>query len=202
MSSSAKRKSKYDPSRQWGLKPEGSTSSGGSTYVVGGHVVSGSSADPRAMFIGESVGREAQAKAARKLAAKDGDKVLQRLLSRDKEGARALASAREFAKRKERPEKGGPKSSKGKDKARDDVGSMEQLQAHTDDAGEHKARKNVYSAELIKQLGFDPTSKDGKPSKDANVLNKVRSSLFCCDFVHDTCASVECARGIAEYSKN
>ena len=77
MSVSAKKKPAYDPARQWGLKPETSASSS-STYVVSGHVVSGSGADLETLYIGENVGREAQAKAARKLAA-DSDKALQRL---------------------------------------------------------------------------------------------------------------------------
>ncbi|KAH9916757.1 uncharacterized protein BXZ73DRAFT_105735 [Epithele typhae] len=160
MSSSAVRKKPvYDPARQWGLKPEPGR---GATYMVSGHVVSGSTADPGEMFIGESVGREAQARAARKLAAKDGDVALKRLLARDKEGTRALASAREFAKAQaEEAGKGNGKKSaraNSEDEESEDDKTM---------------RKSGYSAELIKQLGFDPTSRGGKPTTDANTQSKL-----------------------------
>ena len=137
----------------------------------------GSANDPRAMYVNERMGRDAQARAARVVAAKDGDRQLQRLLARDKEGTRALASAREFAKRqaeeaeKER-EKAAAKSAKGKGrekgkgkrKAEEDEGRVVE---------EKPLRKNAYSAELIKQLGFDPAGKDGRPTKDAGVQSKV-----------------------------
>lgn len=178
MSSSAKKKAAYDPSRQWGLKPEGSSSGNGATYVIGGHVVSGSSADPRTMYIGENVGREAQAKAARKVASIESDKMLRQLLSRDKEGTRALASAREFSKRQAEKEEGKGKSASAKVKGKqknDRKGKKRVDEDNADSSEEGKPRKNAYSAELIRQLGFDPTGKDGRPAKDANVQTKVCS---------------------------
>ena len=170
MSSSAKKKPAYDPARQWGLKPERSNAGVGATYVVSGHVVSGSASDPREMYIGESVGREAQARAARKVAAKEADEALRRLLARDKAGTRALASAREFSKKKEEP-----KGSKAKGKQRQDAEATARTTSaeKQEEEEERKLRKNAYSAELIKQLGFDPTGKDGRPAKDAMVQNKV-----------------------------
>ncbi len=174
MKTSAKKKAEYDPARQWGLKPE--TQASGATYVVSGHVVSGGAS--QSMFIGEHVGREAQAKAARKLAA-DTDKTLQRLLSRDREGTKALVSAREFAKRKaeeakEEEAKKGKGKGKGKVKAEP---SKEGDISSKSERNEEVPRKNAYSAELIKQLGFDPTAKDGRTTKDANVQSKVRCSV-------------------------
>ncbi|KAH9855590.1 hypothetical protein C2E23DRAFT_874672 [Lenzites betulinus] len=169
MSAGTKKKAAYDPSRQWGLKPE--RESTGATYVVRGHIVSG--ADSREMYVGENVGRDAQAKAARKLTAVDSEKVLKQLLKRDKEGTRALASAREFSKRKAEEEEA--ISGKGK-KQRKDKQKPKPAREREDDSdsdGEHKPRRNAYSATLIKQLGFDPTSKDGKKVKDDQVQSKL-----------------------------
>ncbi|KAI0718404.1 hypothetical protein C8T65DRAFT_763318 [Cerioporus squamosus] len=178
MKTSAKKKPEYDPARQWGLKPE--TQASGATYVVSGHVISGAASQP--MYIGETVGREAQAKAARKLAA-DSDKALQRLLSRDKEGTKALVSAREFAKRKaeaakeEKGKKGkGKDKGKGKGKEKTEVVKNGDMSSKSEaDGDEEQPRKNAYSAELIKQLGFDPTAKDGRAVKDANVQSKMNA---------------------------
>ncbi|KAI9068995.1 hypothetical protein FKP32DRAFT_1560581 [Trametes sanguinea] len=162
MSSLPKKKAAYDPSRQWGLKPEREAE--GATYVVQGHVVSGS--DARSLYVAESVGRDAQAKAARKLSAVDQEKALQKLLARDKEGTKALMTAREFSKRKE---EGLSKDSKGKKKQKADV-----PQAKDPESEDHKpSRKHGYSAQLIKQLGFDPTAKDGRKVKDENVQSKL-----------------------------
>ncbi|KAI0711612.1 hypothetical protein C8Q76DRAFT_623679 [Earliella scabrosa] len=183
MSVSAKKKPAYDPARQWGLKPETSASSS-STYVVSGHVISGSGADLETMYIGENVGREAQAKAARKLAA-DSDKALQRLLARDKEGTKAVLSAREFAKRKAeevKKEKGKGKEGKkvGKSNASASTNASKsgkakesKLEPTAKQEDDSRMRKNAYSAELIKQLGFDPTAKDGRAPKDAEIQSKL-----------------------------
>ena len=95
-SAKASKKNAYDPARQWGLKPE--SEAPGATYVVSGHVVS--SSDMRSMYSAENMGREAQAKAVRKVAAADADKVLEKLLARDKEGTKALSAARAFSKRR------------------------------------------------------------------------------------------------------
>ena len=74
------------------------------------------------MYVGENVGRDAQAKAARKLAA-DSDKALQWLLSRDNEGTKALISAREFAKKQAEAMKVEGKQ-KGKEKGKGKEGVM------------------------------------------------------------------------------
>ncbi len=192
MTATAKKKPVYDPARQWGLKPEGSSTAPGATYVVSGHVISGSTADPRNMYIGEQMGREAQAKAARKLAA-DSDKALQRLLARDKEGTKAVSSAREFMKRKAQEVKQEGKKAgktKGKTKGKTNektkgksessasaVSSASEKDTESGEGDDSRPRKNAYSAELIKQLGFDPTAKDGRTNKDANAKSKVRIAI-------------------------
>lgn len=172
----AKKKAAYDPARQWGLKPEREAT--GATYVVQGHVISG--ADSRSMYVGENVGRDAQAKAARKLSAVDSEKALQRLLKRDREGTKILASAREFSKKqaaelklqegpsKKRKRKAG-KHSDSDEESEDDAAS---------DQDDPKPRGNAYSATLIKQLGFDPTAKNGQKVKDDNVQSKVSPDVF------------------------
>ncbi|OSD07685.1 hypothetical protein PYCCODRAFT_1401648 [Trametes coccinea BRFM310] len=161
MSMVPKKKPAYDPSRQWGLKPEREAE--GATYVVQGHVVSGS--DSRSLYVAESVGRDAQAKAARKLSAVDQEKALQKLLARDREGTKALMTARQFSKRKEEESS---KDAKGKKKQKSDV-----AEAKDPDSDSNKPRKHGYSAQLIKQLGFDPTAKDGRKVKDENVQSKL-----------------------------
>ncbi|KAI0363154.1 hypothetical protein BV20DRAFT_1126452 [Pilatotrama ljubarskyi] len=165
MSTAAKKKSAYDPARQWGLKPENESS--GATYVVQGHVISG--ADSRSMYVAESVGRDAQAKAARKLSAVDSEKALQKLLQRDKEGTRALVTAREFSERK------AEESKDGKRKQKAEAGEKRKREDVLDGEEERKPRKNAYSAQLIKQLGFDPTAKDGRKVKDDAVKSKLEA---------------------------
>lgn len=170
MTSAAKRKPEYDPTRQWGLKPDPDRSEGtGATYVVSGHVVSGNASS---LFVSESLGRDAQAKAARKVAAKDADRALQNLLRRDREGTRAVKAARDFGKKLESKSKNEKASSiqqdsKGKERAR----------AHHSDSDEEdeeeKSSKNAYSATLIKSIGFDPTGKDGRRTKDVDIERKV-----------------------------
>ena len=179
LSSTAKRKPVYDPSRQWGLKPEPSRSQGeGATYVVSGHVISGGS-DSRNLFVGETVGRDAQARAARQ-STKDADRALQQLLKRDKDGMKAVAAARAFVKQSigaktEKTSKAG-KVDLGKRKRRDP--SEESDESSDDDlvVDEKKpAEKSAYSAQLIRNLGFDPTSRDGRKTTDVQVQRKVRT---------------------------
>ncbi|EIW55973.1 uncharacterized protein TRAVEDRAFT_39067 [Trametes versicolor FP-101664 SS1] len=172
MSQAAKKKVAYDPARQWGLKPE--REAAGATYVVQGHVISG--ADSRSMYVGENVGRDAQAKAARKLSAVDSEKALQRLLKRDREGTKILASAREFSKKQaaELNLQDGSSKKKLKRKAGKHPESDEESEdGAASDQDDPKPRGNAYSATLIKQLGFDPTAKNGQKVKDDNVQSKL-----------------------------
>ncbi|TFK36538.1 hypothetical protein BDQ12DRAFT_633779 [Crucibulum laeve] len=170
--SAPKRKPAYDPARQWGLKPDDNIAGVGSTYVVSGHIVGGSGADSRTLFITENMGREGQAKAKRKLE-KDADKTLKALLQKDKEGMRAVMKAREVGKaiakkddsEKKRTDNG---SSKGKRRARE---------TSDDETLEDKKMCHSFSAEMIKQLGFDPTVKPGHRRGDNADLKKKMEEL-------------------------
>lgn len=162
---SSKKKGGYNPARQWGLKPEDSSSN--STYVFSGHVISGSAGDSRSMHVGESIGREAHAKASR-ISAKDADDTLKSLLERDKEGTRALMKARQASGRKNTKDTGSSSSKRKPDPLPGD--SEEEVSSQSD-----LPRKNAYSADVIRKLGFDPTSKAGKKNKHevADLQKKV-----------------------------
>lgn len=195
LSTAAKRsKPAFDPARRWGLLPDNS-GGGGATYVVSGHVVAGGS-DPRSVHVGEAVGREAQAKAAR-ASAKEADRALQKLLQRDKDGMKYVVTARDYEKKrskKEPGEEGGKGMGKGKEAAKRSIDKTK-LKAKgkkkiTDDSvSDHdtsssssseeeneradKKQAKSYSAHLIRNLGFDPTGREGKKIKDTGVQEKV-----------------------------
>ncbi|KAF9054063.1 hypothetical protein BJ165DRAFT_1337984 [Panaeolus papilionaceus] len=196
--STHKRNPAFDPQRQYGLIPD--EPKGGSTYVLSGHVVAGTSSDPRTMFAAENMGREGQAKAKRRLDAQ-ADAALKKLLMRDKDGMKAVMAAREFAKKekaeavtKDAASKTGA-GAKGKQKAddaksakrkrvvfdgTDDEGSGEEA---FDDAMQEKSKTTSYSASIIKSLGFDPSVKPGQKrsthdgaQKKLEALEAVRTS--------------------------
>jgi minichromosome maintenance protein 10 len=195
-SKSQRGKAAYDPQRKWGLSPaEGgnvapSPDVDGATYIVAGHVVAGGKRD---LFVNENVGREAQARAARKANSRDTDAALKRLLARDKEGMKAVQEARKFAKNvlgKQNAEGKALKKDGSSRKARkkregDDVSDGDSESgidgecASESDGGVSgdKPTKNAYSARVIKELGFDPTalrSGRGKDDHSRNVYSKVR----------------------------
>ncbi|CCM03480.1 uncharacterized protein FIBRA_05613 [Fibroporia radiculosa] len=124
------------------------------------------------------MGRDAQAKASRKALAKDTDRALQQLLKRDKEGSRALASAREFGKKLASKARKG-KAPAAKEKSRLDASrAMSDSDSETgeqdEDGDDAKTmRKTAYSAQLIRQLGFDPSAKEGKSSTSSVVKSKL-----------------------------
>ncbi|KAG0702785.1 hypothetical protein DFH29DRAFT_483440 [Suillus ampliporus] len=173
--SSKKRKADYDPQRQWGLQPsEASGSRGGNaTYVVSGHVVSGSNRDVSSTFVAENMGREGQARAKRKLV-QDADRELKVLLERDKEGMRAVAKARETGAMTAKRTSDGAndkKFTKGKQRAGNDDDVSESDDAKTPKAPQTKL---AYSADIIKKLGFDPASKTGqKRAVQSAVQDKI-----------------------------
>ncbi|KAH9923896.1 uncharacterized protein B0H18DRAFT_1120236 [Fomitopsis serialis] len=170
MSSYAKRKkTDYDPAKQWGLKPERESNS--ATYVVSGHVISGSG-DSKTLFLSESMGRDAQAKASRKASTLEADRALQQLLKRDKAGSKAVATAREFAKKQTQKVKKEEKEKPG-GKARVAKVSDTESESEASDEENRKPHKNAYSAHLIKQLGFDPTAKDGRKTTDPQLQSKL-----------------------------
>ncbi|KAG2150994.1 uncharacterized protein EDB93DRAFT_1140546 [Suillus bovinus] len=174
-STSKKRKADYDPQRQWGMKPSEASGSrtDNTTYVVSGHVVGGSNRDVSSMFVAENMGREGQARAKRKLM-QDADRELKGLLERDKEGMRAVAKAREIgtmrAKRTSDSAKD-KKSSQWKQGARDSDCISESDHAETSNAPQTKL---AYSADIIKNLGFDPAAKTGqKRAVQSSVQDKI-----------------------------
>ena len=199
-SNSQRRKAAYDPQRKWGLTPaEGgnvapSPEVDGATYIVAGHVVAGGKRD---LFVNESVGREAQARAARKASSRDTDAALKRLLARDKEGMKAVQKARKFAKNvlgKQNGEgkalgKGESSREKRRKREGDDVSDGDSdsesgidggCASESDGDSGDKPTKNAYSARVIKELGFDPTalksSRDGRRKDDdsQSIYSKVR----------------------------
>ena len=202
-SGSQKRKAAYDPQRKWGLTPAngsaGSPSSSqvdaeGPTYVVAGHIVAGA-AGKHHMFLKEKVGREAQARAARKANSHDTDVTLKRLLARDKEGMRAVQEARKFAKKTRKKQR---TTTVGKVvEKEDDIGDSDSESSGTDDDKDFESgdgssanrprptttTKNAYSARVIKELGFDPTSKSFRGGHDQrregeDPQNKIYSEVL------------------------
>ncbi|KAG6828018.1 hypothetical protein H0H92_009644 [Tricholoma furcatifolium] len=168
--SAPKRKPAYDPARQWGLAPEPVASS--ASYIVSGHIVNDSKFDSRSLFDTENIGREGQAKAARRLAKKADDRALMNLLERDKEGMKVVMKAKEAIQRAEDAKGKGKaknKGEKGAGKETDKLGKKEQVASTTS--------KNAYTAEVIKHLGFDPITMSGqhRGAADSNVQKKLRT---------------------------
>lgn len=206
LTSAPKRKPKYDPDRQWGLKPshESSTldaSSGiGATYVVSGHIVSGSgpggsngSGSGNGLFVGETLGREAQARAARRAGRRgeEGEEeVVRALLARDKVGTKAVVAAREFVSAKGDVEEKGRVKGKGKGKGKEKLKAADGEDGDEDEDGDTRhhttqpqpRRKDAYTASMIKHLGFDPTARDRdrdkKGTTNSDKRNKVRFLYF------------------------
>ncbi|KAF8900474.1 hypothetical protein CPB84DRAFT_1815402 [Gymnopilus junonius] len=175
MSTSSKHKAKntYDPMRKWGLKPA-EENGPGVTYVVSGHVVSGTSSDPRTMYISESMGREGQAKAKRQIDARNSEKALKMLLHRDKEAREATKEVRKEEKKsrgtseKERIAKK-PVPVNLDDRSDEDEAK---LFVPKDDA----PRMHAYSATVIQSLGFDPSLKPGQRRMEIkNVQDKLEA---------------------------
>jgi minichromosome maintenance protein 10 len=179
-SGSQKRKAAYDPQRKWGLQPAngsvGSPSSSqleggeGPTYVVAGHIVAGGAAGKHDMFLKEKLGRDAQARAARRTNSRDTDVALKRLLARDNEGMKAVQEARKFAMKAKAREKKQRIANGKEDKS--DTGDSDSESSGNDDEEDDTSAdgprsstttktttKNAYSAQVIKELGFDPTVK-------------------------------------------
>ncbi|PPQ80327.1 hypothetical protein CVT25_003609 [Psilocybe cyanescens] len=183
MSSSATHKSKngYDPLRKWGLKPSDDIAGNGATYMVSGHIVTGSSSDPKTMFISETMGREGQARAKRLIDGKDSDRALKALLQRDKEGMKAVMKAREVNRvlvKERKSEKSTNKVTtdpKKRKKSRDS--SDEEGDGGNDDGKDTNLRKTAYSAEIIKSLGFDPSLKPGQQRMEKKGVQEKLEAL-------------------------
>lgn len=122
----------------------------------------------------ENIGRDGQAKAKRKLEAKDADKALKALLERDKEGMQAVVRAREAGMFKD----GRDVKKNGKEKDSASHGTL------LDDKNLDVQRKTSYSAEFVKSLGFDPSLKAGQRMLNSKNLQQkvwkaVESLLVC-----------------------
>ncbi|KAJ8507504.1 hypothetical protein ONZ45_g10128 [Pleurotus djamor] len=168
MSSSAvAKRPSYDPARQWGLAPTTSASTvttfSNPTYVVSGHVVSS---------VSDNIGREGQAKAQRQAQALAADKALKNLLKKDIEGMKAVMAAREAglglgsrkAGKVRRPCKRDPPDE-------DPANEAEQRE----ESRPPPAKKQAYSAEVIKQLGFDPVAKFTQKREVGSVNAKLEA---------------------------
>jgi len=132
---------------------------------VAGHIVAGGAAGKHDMFLKEKLGREAQARAARRTNSRDTDVTLKRLLARDKEGMRAVQEARNFGMKAKTRDKQRISNGKEVGKEEADVGDSDSEGSGTDDEEDNalvdrpRSTKNAYSARVIKELGFDPTVK-------------------------------------------
>ncbi|KAF8554285.1 hypothetical protein OG21DRAFT_1113439 [Imleria badia] len=181
-----KRKSEYDPSRQWGLKPE--PAAGSSVYMVSGHVVGGAAGDA---FMAEKLGREAQEKAKRRLG-KDADKELKTLLDRDKEGMRAVTKAREVAAKMLNASESGKEKGKGKKAGKGKGKAVEEDEDETEEPMLSSApAKQAYSASIIKHLGFDPAAKVGRKRVEDLTIQKKLEALAA---VHGSRKEINLAR--------
>jgi minichromosome maintenance protein 10 len=159
----AKRKTDYDPARQWGLKPD--LKSDGSTYIVSGHIVGAS--DSKSLFATENMGREGQAKAKRKLDNAEADKLLKQLAARDREGMEAVMKAREVMKGQKEVKAKEEGKGKGKTKA-------------TEEVVKDDVQRKAYSTSVVRSIGFDPTVKAGQRRIEATTgESKVSFHLVC-----------------------
>ncbi|KJA24908.1 hypothetical protein HYPSUDRAFT_161464 [Hypholoma sublateritium FD-334 SS-4] len=165
-----KRKHDYDPRTKWGLKPEARAAGADATYMIAGHIVSGSASDARTLYAAESIGRDGQAKARRKLAGAEGDAALKRLLERDKDGMKVVMLARQAGKEDVSSRRA--KDAKGKERGTGKSTGKNAPSAKPQSAD--GAPKTVYSASVIKGLGFDPALKAGqKRVENEGMKNKL-----------------------------
>ncbi|KAI0298475.1 hypothetical protein B0F90DRAFT_1669056 [Multifurca ochricompacta] len=193
-SHSQKSKATYDPQRKWGLAP--------AMAPLLPHRLprwKGPPAGKRDLYLNETVGREAQARATRQASSRETDKALKRLLTRDKEGMKAVQEARKFGKKREKERRiaEGKKPSgnekdlsrdrdrdrdrkgKGKEEQEDDTGDSEDEEEGDEATFEAtiKPTKNAYSAQVIKRLGFDPTLKSSRAQRRGDDSRGLHSKL-------------------------
>jgi minichromosome maintenance protein 10 len=150
----------------------GGDAGGDTTYVVSGHIIR-SGADPRdSMHIAENMGREGQAKARRKMLSRDTDRALKALFDRDRDGMQAVVKAREAGHAQKAEKREGSSKGKGKGKAKEGEVSTSKTAQKVGAEPKAPSTKNAYSAEIIKQLGFDPTVKAGHRRYEDDVMKK------------------------------
>lgn len=146
--------------------------------MVSGHVVGESGADPRMLSISENMGREGQAKAKRK-SVKDADRALKSLLDRDKDGMKAVMKAREAGKMLHSADAKSKDSNQQQGKKVETRNGKRKAMSSDEEDDTTTGATKSYSAEVIKQLGFDPIAKAGhRRMGDTVVQNKVSLLLF------------------------
>ena len=152
----------YDPTRQWGLKPEnGSKGPGGElTYVFGGVVASSSRATAPGITE-QNIGREGQARAKRRIENRDNDRQLALLLGKrdgsTSSGGHTGGSSKEALEIVRRAAQKATKKDSDKESERVEY---------------EEPRRKAYSAEMLKCLGFDPTAKAYGASKLKHIDKK------------------------------
>ncbi|KAI3619756.1 dna replication protein [Moniliophthora roreri] len=170
----AKRKNDYDSKRQWGLQPnsqQDQLGEAGATYVFSGHIIKGSPNDP------ECFSREKLTRDQKKLAARESERALEKLLKRDKDGMQSVMKARQalgVTNKRKREEteckKGGTKLF---DTSLDDGSELGSDQEPT-----CKKRRSAYSFQLMRHTGFDPVAtKHGEPRQTTEDVKKKMDEL-------------------------
>ncbi|KAJ7353201.1 hypothetical protein DFH08DRAFT_956279 [Mycena albidolilacea] len=155
---------------KWGLKPLEESS--GATYLVSGHIIHAGRVDPwDSLFVSENISREGQAKAARKLAAREDAQILKVL-----QDMKAVMKVREVGLGEKEKEKL-RSSTKGKQKQKSDAG--EASATATPDASAPKVMtvKSAFSTQALKHLGFDPTIKPGQVRHNNSATKKKMEDL-------------------------
>ncbi|CED85280.1 Protein required for S-phase initiation or completion [Phaffia rhodozyma] len=153
----------YDPIRKTGLLPRDTISSSSSaSFVVNGHVVHpGRQRDPSATFgpefTHEKIGRHKEGLLKRQREERESEKEIVDLLGRDggkTQGGRFLEAARRQA------EAAGEGNNKAEER-RTTEGKLKDIEKKKELSEElievKKRKKNAFSAEMIKHIGFDPT---------------------------------------------
>ncbi|KAL5478807.1 hypothetical protein ACEPAI_2084 [Sanghuangporus weigelae] len=155
-----KRKSEFDLARQWGLKPDPASRGmdGEATFVVGGFVASSGRAQTLGN-VGNTMGREEQARARRKADTKE-DKVLTELLGKSSSHSAGVGGAEASREALTVVQKARQAVTKARCDSKAAVaGSQTAAPAGEEDGDNAELQRKAYSAELIKRLGFDPTIK-------------------------------------------
>ncbi|KAL0579267.1 hypothetical protein V5O48_002721 [Marasmius crinis-equi] len=170
-----KAKSEYDPRRQWGLQPatrNGQFGDSDATYVFSGHIARGSSSsDP---FFSDTHGRDAQTRAQKKQASRESEKVLKKLMERDRDGVQGIIKARQALGVGVGDGKG--KKGEGRKAAEGSSGVGSET-----DSGQDRPqpqRRSNASLQLLKLTGFDPVmSKRNEPRGTSEDVQKKLDEL-------------------------
>ncbi|OCB86034.1 hypothetical protein A7U60_g6932 [Sanghuangporus baumii] len=155
-----KRKAEYDPAQQWGLKPDPVSRGmdGETTFVVGGFVASSGRAQTLGN-VGNTMGREEQARARRKAGTKE-DKILAELLGKSTSHSAGVGGGEASREALTVVQKARQAVTKARcDSKAAVVGSQTAAPAGEENGDNAEPQCKAYSAELIRRLGFDPTIK-------------------------------------------